>query len=249
MSQHDDNSDDVSGTAGGEKSPYSEATVVHSSNRPVVKKAEAPVAADPDRTVIHAQSNLKEAFDARTVVQVAKPPKGVAEPKREVKSEFKKPEYPKPELPKEAPVSVSEASYIPAAHIPEETGGAIEIRPADHTQTSMSDRRAMRASLDRKTRFMIAGFAAAASLGLAFMFMGNGATNDASAPVAAHSTKSSVESAHESEMASTSELDSSADSQRPTKVAGVTQSGTTTDVLARFERAATRAQEKAAPGR
>lgn len=128
------------------KSAFGEKTVVHSS-RPTAGDSHADdtpkVPPGADKTVVFAQSNLKETFDARTVVR----------PSKSVAAES-------PRLPEDAPGKVLAAEPFGAS-----SGEAVE-KP----KMSKTERRAARAALDRKTRTLIAAFATLCALVVVCLF-------------------------------------------------------------------------------
>jgi hypothetical protein len=196
------------------KDAYNEKTVVQSRHSAV---GDAPTAFSQgnEKTVVYAQSNLKETFDARTVVRFSKPtpPKTV-------------PVFDEPE-------SVVLPAVVIPAHFDEPEA---QLEPTKGT-LSREERRAQRAALDRKTRTMIAAFAALCVLViLCFLVAFGGSKSD----------KVAVNAATPSEPATAgqkTDLSSEAPLPPAAKAPGADQ--TTTDVLMKFDRAAQKAQEHA----
>ncbi len=150
-----------------------------------------------------------------------------------------------PKLPKATPspepvVFISSAVVIAAelpakadgiTYDPDTVGGAVVLRQPEAKKAN-SERREMREALDRKTRFAIAGVAAFAVAVIAVVVIGRGQ------PVTDATPKTQSQQDLASESTAPPEPESKAH-------VGLTDYVGTTEVLSRFDRASSRAQEKA----
>jgi hypothetical protein len=196
---------------------------------PVGDAAAAPGAtpAGGEKTVVYAQSNLKETFDARTVVRSSKPTP---------------PPSPLDDVVPPAPVELTAPPpAASAAEEPTDPGIRLESVTRNEKQKpegklSASERRAARAALDRKTRVMVAAFAALCALIILCLVVAFGAPKG----------EKPTETASVSSDETPSELASVAPpAPPPEKPQAIGSYENTTQVLMKFDRAAQRAQEHA----
>lgn len=180
------------------------------------KSASAPEV--NEKTVVFAQSNLKETFDAHTVVRSSKPAARVISAADPVLPSFAPAQH-------EAPVSASNKKNAP---------------PTDEEpkiNAAQSNRHAQRQALDRKTRAMIAAFATLCALVILCFVFAFGGPKTADKTVAGTSTQKTAGS-DSTELAS----ETSSPVKKPHDAENFQ---TTSDVLAKFDRAAQKSQERA----
>jgi hypothetical protein len=184
-----------------------------------------------DRTVVYAQSNLKETFDARTVVRSSKP---VAQAATAAKTsrKFVPPTEEIPMLPPaETPVP---DARVEAASAPLRNDSELALNPKK--SLTPDERRLLREALDRKKSRMIAAFAAFCTvviLGLLVAF--NGPKSNETIASKGSEKKSIGEK---------SDLASEAPAAGK-KLRDAENFVTTTDVLEKFDHAAQKSQERA----
>ncbi len=178
-----------------------------------------------EKTVVFAQSNLKETFDARTVVRSSKP---ALQPTIKMS-------LPVDEAPMLPPVELQNPTFgieNDSALIGRDTD---KILPAKKNLTQ-DERRAERQALDRKKSRMIAAFAIFCAVIILALVMAFGGPKSNEQVAATSLEKSSV--SQTTDLAS----ETPAASKKPP---GPDDFLTTTDVLAKFDRAAQRSQEHA----
>lgn len=249
--------------------PFGEATVVQSrtSNTPPPLPTENQSEGGGEKTVVHARSNLKETFDARTVVRPAstlpkdmppvpkaeevknsEPPKATAVAAKATEP-AKKADAPKataaPKVPEKPKLENSVASFAvnssntsPAI---DKTGGAILLKSAEVQELMEKSKKEKKPREPRKPldqKTKLFIAGGAAAFVLALIFMFTGGS---SSEAPANQTAANTEEGEES-LASQETPDSNA--AKFQQLSGPPAS-TTTDVLNRFDRASQRAQEKA----
>lgn len=229
-------------------SPYSEATVVQTRN-PAPTPASSPKAHEPEgseRTVVQGRSNLKETFDARTVVRTSSsfPPEMPTPPKAP------SPRIPEPPIRLEVaqPEPVKEAA---APAVFEQTGGAVQITAPTPAVTASEEKpvkkkkekvpREPRKPLDQRSKLLIASFAVVAVLALIFVFGGSENSEQPTQQAQADAQANSPDKGQEN-LASEQPAQGEAGKFQP--LSGP-PAATTADVLNRFDRASARAQERA----
>ena len=226
-----------------------------SDEQPAQASAHTPEASTGgEKTVVFAHSNLKETFDARTVVRISKPT-----PAREPIA-----------LPQEAPVSVSPAVSTalppsmpppPPTFAPEEssprvvaaslaeprevTNSDIKFQTGVHhvsddaapkKKLSQTERRDARKALDRKTRTMVAALATLCALVILCLVVAFGGPKDGVKTADDVKPRAQGVSGASTEMASTGAPGPNAGAPQ-----GLPDYQSTTDVLSKFDKAAQKA--------
>jgi hypothetical protein len=217
------------------KDPFSEKTVVQTKE----EATPTPVRGG-EKTVVFAQSNLKETFDAKTVVRSSKP----ASLPDSLPTEAPPPaphETPAKVIAVELPeVSIGEADTNPDVRVSSAAFVSASEADSEKPKLSKAERRAARAELDRKTRTYVAAFAAVCVLAIACVVVAFGNKTPEKSAVA--------NAAGETPNLETTEMASEADSAPPVHMAKEAPSlgayKTTTEVLKDFERAAKKAQDR-----
>lgn len=245
-------------------SPYSEATVVQTRNPappPSPEKAsrDAHQPEGSERTVVQGRSNLKETFDAHTVVRTSSSfPPEMPSPPRAAAPQIPEapPRYVEPTpVAAAAPVAKPAAVTAPVAKeqtnpVFEQTGGAVQIsaavveeKPAKKAKKEKVPRepRAPRKPLDQRSKILIASFAVVAVLALVFV-MGGTSTSETSASAA--QTNGQAATPDEGQKNLASEQPGQPDQPKFQQLPGP-PAATTADVLNRFDKASARAQERA----
>lgn len=234
------------------KDPFSEKTVVQTKE----EATPTPVRGG-EKTVVFAKSNLKETFDAKTVVRSTKPASLPDEAPASLSTPPPTPTATSTSTSKEAPakviavelpmpsigdadtnpdVRVSSAAFA-AGSEPAASGSASSEKP----KLSKSERQAARAELDRKTRTYVAAFAAVCVLAIACVVVafGNKSPEKSAVATAGGGDTSALET---TEMASESETAPARNAMREVSSLGAYK--TTTEVLKDFDRAAKKAQDR-----